>query len=220
MGELIIVHFNARVKGCFVNRDARIGGRLKEARAKLGKTQQAMADALGVRREMWARYEAGAMPGAEVMSGLASMGVDVTYILTGRRRGSDEYVPQPSVAMEYPTVYARDKAKEERYMAMGARLREARELAGLSEADFGRRAGVTADQVQAWEAGLSAPDMVQLAALMGDAADVRGVLFGEREKTSAPDLSRKEVRLLKAWRELDDSGQKALLQMISALLKR
>jgi hypothetical protein len=32
---------------------------------------------------MWAKYEAGAQPGAKVLAALASQGVDVDYILTG-----------------------------------------------------------------------------------------------------------------------------------------
>jgi hypothetical protein len=37
---------------------------------------------------MWARYEAGAEPGANALSALAAAGADVLYILTGERSGS------------------------------------------------------------------------------------------------------------------------------------
>jgi hypothetical protein len=37
---------------------------------------------------MWARYEAGAEPGANALSALAAAGADVLYILTGERSGA------------------------------------------------------------------------------------------------------------------------------------
>lgn len=65
--------------------DAQIGSRLAEERKRLGLSQQRIADAVEVRREMWAKYEAGAEPGAAVLGGAAAAGVDVQYVLTGVR---------------------------------------------------------------------------------------------------------------------------------------
>ena len=48
--------------------DPQIGVRMKEERTRLGMSQQAIADAIGISREMWAKYEAGAEPGAHVLS--------------------------------------------------------------------------------------------------------------------------------------------------------
>lgn len=64
--------------------DAQIGARMQEERKRLGLSQQAAADAAGIRREMWARYEAGAEPGAKVLAAIAAAGADVLYILTGQ----------------------------------------------------------------------------------------------------------------------------------------
>lgn len=47
-----------------------------------------MADAVGISREMWAKYEAGAEPGANALSLASAAGVDVVYILTGQRQGA------------------------------------------------------------------------------------------------------------------------------------
>jgi len=58
-------------------------------------TQQQVADALEIRREMWAKYEAGAEPGASVLGRAALAGVDVNYVVTGRR----DYVLPPSQAL-------------------------------------------------------------------------------------------------------------------------
>lgn len=65
--------------------DAQRGQRLAEERTRLDMTQQQVADALSIRREMWAKYEAGAEPGASVLGRAAASGVDVLYVLTGKR---------------------------------------------------------------------------------------------------------------------------------------
>ena len=51
----------------------------------MGWSQQAAADAAGIRREMWARYEGGSEPGAKALAGMAAAGADVVYILIGER---------------------------------------------------------------------------------------------------------------------------------------
>jgi len=44
-----------------------------------------VAAALDIRREMWAKYEAGAEPGASVLGRAALAGIDVLFVLTGER---------------------------------------------------------------------------------------------------------------------------------------
>ncbi len=67
--------------------DAQRGARIQEERKRLGWSQQAAAEAAGIRREMWARYEGGSEPGAKALAGMAAAGADVVYILTGQRAG-------------------------------------------------------------------------------------------------------------------------------------
>ncbi|WP_431287495.1 helix-turn-helix transcriptional regulator [Roseateles chitinivorans] len=62
--------------------DTQRGERIKEERARLGLSQQQAAEVAGVRREMWAKYEAGSEPGAKALAGMAAAGVDVIYVLT------------------------------------------------------------------------------------------------------------------------------------------
>jgi transcriptional regulator with XRE-family HTH domain len=69
--------------------DAQTGGRLREERERLGLSQQKVADGVGVRREMWAKYEAGAEPGAAVLAAAAALGINVLYVLTGKPHGAD-----------------------------------------------------------------------------------------------------------------------------------
>lgn len=60
--------------------------RLSDERKRLGISQAAAAHACGVSREMWGKYERGAAtPGCGIVEKFASLGADVTYILTGRR---------------------------------------------------------------------------------------------------------------------------------------
>ncbi len=61
--------------------------RILQERERLGFSQHAAACATGVRREMWAKYEAGSEPGAQVLAAMAAAGADVQYILTGHRQG-------------------------------------------------------------------------------------------------------------------------------------
>lgn len=74
------------MQGLFVTIDAHFGQRLREERERCEFTQKQVADMVGVRREMWARYETGVEPGAGLMSAAADAGIDVLYVLTGERR--------------------------------------------------------------------------------------------------------------------------------------
>lgn len=65
--------------------NAQRGARLREERARLGLSQQQIADLVGVRREMWAKYERGAEPGAGPLSKAAIAGLDVPFVLGGMR---------------------------------------------------------------------------------------------------------------------------------------
>lgn len=53
-------------------------------------SQQAIADLTEVRREQWLKYEAGAEPGASVLSRAMAAGVDVSYVLTGEHSSAQQ----------------------------------------------------------------------------------------------------------------------------------
>lgn len=65
--------------------DAQRGIRIRAVRSARSWSQQQAAEATGVRREMWAKWEAGAEPGAKALAAMAANGIDVLYILTGQR---------------------------------------------------------------------------------------------------------------------------------------
>lgn len=58
--------------------------RLKEERKRLRKTQAQMAEACGVARETWGRYESGSIaPSSDVLASAGKVGINVVYVLAG-----------------------------------------------------------------------------------------------------------------------------------------
>lgn len=63
--------------------------RLTEERVRLGLTQEEMADAGGVKKRAYCYYESGErQPDMAFLAGIAAVGADVQYILTGKRSSS------------------------------------------------------------------------------------------------------------------------------------
>jgi transcriptional regulator with XRE-family HTH domain len=68
-----------------------MGGRLKEERLRLGKTQAELAEAGGVGRLSQIQYEnETTAPSTRYLSGIAAVGVDLSYLLLGVRLRSDQ----------------------------------------------------------------------------------------------------------------------------------
>ena len=68
------------------------GKRLRAERERLGMSQEAFGEAAGVSRAMLSRYERGvAEPGASVLMGLMSVGVDIAYVLGSDTATAIEY---------------------------------------------------------------------------------------------------------------------------------
>lgn len=66
-----------------------IGQRLRAARAQLGRSREEMAATAGIPMETYAKYERDQrVPGGDALAGLGLLGVDLTWLLTGR--GGDE----------------------------------------------------------------------------------------------------------------------------------
>jgi len=60
--------------------------RLRHERELRGLTQDAMAQSVGVSKRSYCAYESGeTAPSAKLLAALATMGVDVAYLLTGQR---------------------------------------------------------------------------------------------------------------------------------------
>lgn len=78
-----------RTKVLFVNMEGSnnsLGARMAEERARLGLSQQDVANACDGTREAVGKYERNVnVPGGEMLRSLAKIGMDIQYILTGTR---------------------------------------------------------------------------------------------------------------------------------------
>jgi len=72
-----------------------MGARILEERQRQGWSQQVAATAIGVSREMWAKYEKGAEPGAKALARMLAAGIDVLYVLTGERTAPEQDTLSP-----------------------------------------------------------------------------------------------------------------------------
>ena len=76
-----------------------IGSRLREERERLKLTQRAFGDIGGVEPNAQGKYESGERaPKADYLAAVAAHGVDVLYVLTGRREplAADRHDPSES----------------------------------------------------------------------------------------------------------------------------
>ncbi len=116
--------------------------------------------------------------------------------------------------------------------ALGAKVRKSRELAGLSQTELGEKLGVSYQQVQKYERGISRMSVDTLLRLTKaldqpfSAFLPGGVVGGEGGHVSEPrseytPVSREERDLLKAFRETgDDKIRAAFLAMLKAAASR
>lgn len=108
-----------------------IGGRLRAERERLGLTQQALADKIGVRRQALLQYESGQRsPLAETLQLFDHAGGDVNFVVTGRRMGEldEPHKQELELAMSTIALMSRRPAVQ---LSETARLRLA---FGLAEA--------------------------------------------------------------------------------------
>jgi transcriptional regulator with XRE-family HTH domain len=86
------------------------GERLLEERKRLGFTQDEMAARGGVAKRTYCNYEAGERdPTGGLLSALASLGVDIQYILTGERTASPALTAQQAHAGYSLEVLSREE---------------------------------------------------------------------------------------------------------------
>lgn len=68
---------------------------------------------------------------------------------------------------------------------VGERIRERRNAAGLSQAELGRRTGVSQQSVAQWEKGVNLPEGARLTTLANELGVTVDELLGQRDLTSA-----------------------------------
>ncbi|WP_413766237.1 helix-turn-helix domain-containing protein [Ralstonia mannitolilytica] len=90
---------------------ASIGARLKEERERLGFSQPAFAAIGGASKGSQLSWEKGtATPNAEFLHEVARVGVDVLYVITGRRNVADMAADEQMVLQGYRQLDARGRA--------------------------------------------------------------------------------------------------------------
>ena len=96
------------------------GNRLKEERKKLGYTQAQAAEKCGVSGRMWGDYERGiSQPKAEVLFQFEKIGIDIDYVMHGRR-GETVSGPSEKLSREEQELLAlfREAAAADREMIL------------------------------------------------------------------------------------------------------
>ena len=89
------------VKGFYMHQTVSFGGRLREERKRLGKSQEVFGGEAGVTKKTQMLYEKEERkPDAEYMAALATMGVDVLYVLTGQRGGAPPLSPDETALLD------------------------------------------------------------------------------------------------------------------------
>lgn len=95
-------------------------------------------------------------------------------------------------------------------MSMGERLREERDRLGLSQPKFAEIAGTTKQTLFSWETGKTAPDAIQLSALMAIGMDALYVLTGQYASEDSA-LPPDERVLLDSYRRCDAKARQHLI---------
>lgn len=97
-----------------------IGERLREERERLGLSQTAFAGLVGASKGTQFNYERNsAAPTAIALAVWATVGLDVLYVVMGRREGDSPFAP-PTQEEQVLLGYWRNGTKEGRRAAMGA----------------------------------------------------------------------------------------------------
>ncbi|WP_282338585.1 helix-turn-helix transcriptional regulator [Pseudomonas sp. PS02288] len=100
---------------------------------------------------------------------------------------------------------------------VGERIREEREKLGLSQTDFGVKAGVSRGTQKAYELESSTPDLRYVSALEAIGSDAHYVLTGLRTPRDAQGLSEDEALVLSQYRALPDADKASVARLTTAL---
>ncbi|HFC6011185.1 TPA: helix-turn-helix transcriptional regulator [Neisseria meningitidis] len=128
------------LQGIFMNNSSFFGNRLKEERKKLKMTQAEIAEKCGVSGRMWGDYERGiSQPKAELFFQFEKVGIDVQYVMHGRR-GETAVMPSETLNAEEQEllVLFREAAAADREMIlMVARRAEKKAQTALGKVSNG-----------------------------------------------------------------------------------
>lgn len=100
---------------------------------------------------------------------------------------------------------------------IGARIRQARQLAGMSQIKLGDGIGVRFQQVQKYEQGVNRVS----ASTLNDIAKTLGkpiaYFYGQKQENIPPDFSKEELDLVRHYREMAPDRQEVVFRLIAAM---
>ena len=165
---------------------------LRRLRRERGMTQRDLARAAGLTRQVVAGYEQGrTVPHRDCVAALAfALGVSVEEL---RGTGGE---------------FARNIPGE-----FGAKLRDLRRKAGVTQQELGGAVGVTAGTISTYECGRAYPQKKTLAALAAYFGVAPGHLVPQEMVVS---VYEDEAELIARYRALDGQGRQELLRMAAA----
>lgn len=106
-------------------------------------------------------------------------------------------------------------------MSLGARIRQAREAKGLSQAGVARAFKLTREAVSQWESGDTAPTLdrfEELADLLGVSGE--WLLTGRGKPNDVHGIRPEEAALIVDYRALDKQARSAVANLIASLLPK
>jgi transcriptional regulator with XRE-family HTH domain len=95
-----------------------VGDRLRDERVRLNLKQEDLAQAGGVNRNTQGSYERGVRtPDTDYLSGIAPLGVDIVFVLTGRKAGGDSLnAVEAQIIEQYRVIAEEDQRALRRFL--------------------------------------------------------------------------------------------------------
>lgn len=99
------------------------GDRLRDERVRLGLSQEDLAQAGGVNRNTQGSYERGARnPDTAYLAGVASLGVDTVFVLTGQKQVTDLNPVEAQIIEQYRNIPEDDQKMIRRMLSAMAAM--------------------------------------------------------------------------------------------------
>jgi len=130
---------------------------------------------------------------------------------------------KPEITKRKPNKPEISQKSLDRYLrmqAIGTRIKQKREEAGLSQRELGERLGISSGAVGQWEIGRTPPTMENLDALCGVLDVSRDWLMtGEKTPERETVQTQEEKDALIVFRQLDGPTRKAMLQLMKGQIE-
>jgi transcriptional regulator with XRE-family HTH domain len=102
---------------------------------------------------------------------------------------------------------------------IGKKIREYRQQAGFTQERLAEKLGITFQQVQKYERGLTKVNLTKLQQI-AEVLKVPVSSFFEESSCTAYQLSEEEKQLLKAFRQINESLRNSVIEIVAGLKKK